>query len=79
MTKCAAEVAYAEKMACRDPAYYACRLYGLEPVSNIQQKEVGIEEGQQAPDFSLKTLSGENSSLKDSQGKKYCSILGNLV
>lgn len=78
MTKCAAEVAYAEKMARRYPADRACRVYGMEFVSNIQQKEVGIEEGQQAPDFSLRTLSGEKSSLQDTKGKKYCSIFGQL-
>ncbi|MEK3710007.1 redoxin domain-containing protein [Bacillus sp. FSL K6-1005] len=36
----------------------------------FSKKEIGIEEGQQAPDFTLKTLSGEGSSLSDVRGKK---------
>ncbi|MCY9093043.1 redoxin domain-containing protein [Bacillus mojavensis] len=36
----------------------------------FSKKEIGIEEGQQAPDFTLKTLSGESSSLSDVRGKK---------
>ncbi|MEC1289602.1 redoxin domain-containing protein [Bacillus mojavensis] len=36
----------------------------------FSKKEIGIEEGQQAPDFTLKTLSGERSSLSDVRGKK---------
>lgn len=53
---------------------------GWNLYQTYSKKEVGIEEGQQAPDFSLKTLSGEKSSLKDSQGKKsIAQFLGNLV
>ncbi|WP_339181996.1 redoxin domain-containing protein [Bacillus sp. FSL R5-0560] len=36
----------------------------------FSKQEIGIEEGQQAPDFTLKTLSGESSSLSDVRGKK---------
>lgn len=36
----------------------------------FSKKEIGIEEGQQAPDFTLKTLSGERTSLSDVKGKK---------
>ncbi|MFS0663378.1 redoxin domain-containing protein [Bacillus mojavensis] len=36
----------------------------------FSKKEIGIEEGQQAPDFTLKALSGESSSLSDVRGKK---------
>ncbi|MBL4968702.1 redoxin domain-containing protein [Bacillus halotolerans] len=36
----------------------------------FSKKEIGIEEGQQAPDFTLKTLSGERASLSDVKGKK---------
>ncbi|PSA98448.1 redoxin domain-containing protein [Bacillus halotolerans] len=36
----------------------------------LSKKEIGIEEGQQAPDFTLKTLSGERTSLSDVKGKK---------
>ncbi|KUP32773.1 redoxin domain-containing protein [Bacillus halotolerans] len=36
----------------------------------FSKKEIGIEEGQQAPDFNLKTLSGERASLSDVKGKK---------
>ncbi len=39
-------------------------------ISNLAKKEIGIEEGQQAPDFTLRTLSGESSSLSDVRGKK---------
>ncbi|MCY7945454.1 redoxin domain-containing protein [Bacillus atrophaeus] len=35
-----------------------------------KKEEVGIEEGQKAPDFSLKALSGEETSLSDYKGKK---------
>ncbi|MDO8225172.1 redoxin domain-containing protein [Bacillus cabrialesii] len=43
---------------------------GWNLYETYSKKEVGIEEGQQAPDFSLKTLSGKESSLQDSTGKK---------
>ncbi|CAM2146259.1 redoxin domain-containing protein [Bacillus halotolerans] len=36
----------------------------------FSKKEIGIEEGQQAPDFTLKTLSGKRTSLSDVKGKK---------
>ncbi|MEC1602703.1 MULTISPECIES: redoxin domain-containing protein [Bacillus] len=36
----------------------------------FSKKEIGIEEGQQAPDFTLKTLLGERTSLSDVKGKK---------
>lgn len=43
---------------------------GWNLYQTYSKKEVGIQEGQQAPDFSLKTLSGEKSSLQDAKGKK---------
>lgn len=43
---------------------------GWNLYQTYSKKEVGIEEGQQAPDFSLRTLSGEKSSLQDTKGKK---------
>lgn len=51
---------------------------GWNLYQTYSKKEVGIEEGQQAPDFSLRTLSGEKSSLQDTKAKKYCSIFGQL-
>lgn len=51
---------------------------GWNLYQTYSKKEVGIQEGQQAPDFSLKTLSGEKSSLQDAKGKKCCSIFGQL-
>ncbi|MGF7533064.1 redoxin domain-containing protein [Bacillus mexicanus] len=43
---------------------------GWNLYQTYSKKEVGIEVGQQAPDFYLKTLSGENYSLQNSKGKK---------
>ncbi|MGG1245692.1 redoxin domain-containing protein [Bacillus spizizenii] len=43
---------------------------GWNLYQTYSKEEVGIEEGQQAPDFSLRTLSGEKSSLQDTKGKK---------
>lgn len=43
---------------------------GWNLYQTYSKKEVGIQEGKQAPDFSLKTLSGKKSSLQDAKGKK---------
>ncbi|CDQ20637.1 redoxin domain-containing protein [Halobacillus karajensis] len=38
--------------------------------SATEKAAVGLEKGQQAPDFTLQTLSGEETSLSDYRGKK---------
>lgn len=42
--------------------------------------KTGIENGDQAPDFTLKTLDGESMKLSDFRGKKgHCQFLGDMV
>lgn len=50
------EVAEGEKMVAEGPA--------------TEEPDIGLEKGQQAPDFKLQTLSGEEVSLSDYQGEK---------
>ncbi|MBY8914275.1 redoxin domain-containing protein [Bacillus sp. YC2] len=46
-------------------AYAGWNIYAVQ-----KSPKEGIEEGMKAPDFTLETLSGENSSLSDYKGKK---------
>ncbi|WP_282066814.1 TlpA family protein disulfide reductase [Bacillus pumilus] len=47
-------------------------LIGLLVLNLLEPKEpaIGLEKGDQAPDFELKTLDGQTASLSDYQGKK---------
>ncbi|MDG3043633.1 redoxin domain-containing protein [Bacillus sp. B6(2022)] len=41
-----------------------------------KEPAIGLETGDKAPDFELKTLDGKTASLSDYRGKKYSSIFG---
>lgn len=53
---------------------------GWNLYQTYSKKEVGIQEGKQAPDFSLKTLSGEKRLFTGCKRQKSAAqFLGNLV